>query len=155
MMSLTMRNLSQLIDAGLVDLCRGLGEHIQILDVLDCTGLTLHGYFSTIEAYCPHVLSFLDESNYKDFFGLRCLRDNIIATTPGLVYHTRAMKAFNGRPAIYFVLLDESSVQRFLISVQSLSLELSDFDTVLVSNFGECPCIHTKQGLLETFGYRF
>lgn len=153
LMSLTMRSLPLLTDAGLEALCRGVGERIQILDVLDCRGLTLGGYFSTMETHCPHVFRYLEESNYVEHFGERCLRDNIIATMPGLIYRISATDAFRRRPALYFLLLDESTLRPFRVSVQSKSLNLSDFGTVLISNFGKRPTIHTRHVLLERFGY--
>ena len=106
-----------------------------------------------MEMYCPHVFRYLEESNYADHFGERCLRDNIIATMPGLIYRISATDAFRRRPALYFLLLDESTLRPFRVSVQSKSLNLSDFGTVLVSNFGKRPTIHTKHVLLERFGY--
>lgn len=153
LMSLTMRALPLLTDAGLAALCRGVGERIQILDVLDCTGLTLCGYFGTMELHCPHVFRYLEESNYAEHFGKRCLRDNIIATMPGLIYRISATDAFRRRPALYFLLLDESTLRPFRVSVQSKSLNLSDFGTVLISNFGKRPTIHTRRVLLDRFGY--
>lgn len=155
LMSLTMRNLPLLTDNGLHSLVStgSLGAKIQILDVLDCNGLTLNGYFSTMESYCPHVFRYLEESNYIQHFGERCLRDNIIATMPGLIYRISATDAFRRRPALYFLLLDESTLRPFRVSVQSKSLNLSDFGTVLVSNFGKRPTVHTKHVLLERFGY--
>ena len=106
-----------------------------------------------MELYCPHVFRYLEESNYVDHLGERCLRDNIIATMPGLIYRISATDAFRRRPALYFLLLDESTLRPFRVSVQSKSLNLSDFGTVLISNFGKHPTLHTKHVLLERFGY--
>lgn len=153
LMSLTIRGLSSITDNGLHKLCSGIGERVQILDVLDCTGLTMGGYFATMEAFCPHVFRYLAESNYVDHLGERCLRDNIIATMPGLIYRISATDAIRRLPALYFLLLDESTLRPFRVSVQSKSLNLSDFGTVLISNFGKKPTPKTKTVLLRRFGY--
>ena len=153
LMSLTIRGLSAITDFGLQKLCIGIGEKIQILDVLDCVGLTVGGYFSTMETYCPHVFRYLEESNYVDHLGERCLRDNIIATMPGLIYRISATDAIRRLPALYFLLLDESTLRPFRVSVQSKSLNLSDFGTVLISNFGKRPTDKTRSVLLSRFGY--
>lgn len=153
LMSLTIRDLPLITDCGLQKLCSGIGRRVQILDVLDCTGLTLGGYFATMEKYCPFVFRFLQESNYVEHLGRRCLRDNIIATMPGLIYRISATDAIRRLPAIYYLLLDESSLRPFRLSVQSKSLNLSDFGTVLVSNFGKRPTQKTQNSLLRRFGY--
>ena len=153
LMSLTIRSLCNITDAGLHKLCKGVGERLQILDVLDCTGLTMGGYFTTMESHCPHVFRYLQESNYVDHLGERCLRDNIIATMPGLIYRISATDAIRRLPALYFLLLDESTLRPFRVSVQSKSLNLSDFGTVLISNFGKRPTQKTRSVLLSRFGY--
>lgn len=153
LMSLTIRGLTSITDDGLQKLCSGIGERVQILDVLDCTGLTMGGYFATMETYCPHVFRYLEESNYVQHLGERCLRDNIIATMPGLIYRISATDAIRRLPALYFLLLDESTLRPFRVSVQSKSLNLSDFGTVLISNFGKKPTPKTKSVLLSRFGY--
>ncbi|CAN8066284.1 unnamed protein product [Agarophyton chilense] len=153
LMSLTVRSLVSVTDRGLQTLCQRVGHRLQILDVLDCTGLTLGGYFSTMEAHCPHVFRYLQESNYVDHLGERCLRDNIIATMPGLIYRISATDAIRRLPALYFLLLDESTLRPFRVSVQSKSLNLSDFGTVLISNFGKKPTHKTRSVLLSRFGY--
>lgn len=153
LMSLTIRGLPLITDGGLSKLCKGIGERVQILDVLDCTGLTMGGYFIAMETYCPHVFRYLEESNYIEHLGERCLRDNIIATMPGLIYRISATDAIRRLPALYFLLLSESSLRPFRLSVQSKSLNLSDFGTVLISNFGKKPTPRTKNILLERFGY--
>lgn len=152
-MSLTLRGLSSITDNGLYKLCCGIGDRVQILDVLDCAGLTMGGYFATMEAFCPHVFKYLEESNYIDHLGERCLRDNIIATMPGLIYRISATDAIRRLPALYFLLLDESTLRPFRVSVQSKSLNLSDFGSVLISNFGKKPTPKTKNILLSRFGY--
>lgn len=153
LMSLTIRGLPSITDYGLQKLCSGIGERVQILDVLDCSGLTMGGYFAAMEAFCPHVFRYLEESNYVDHLGERCLRDNIIATMPGLIYRISATDAIRRLPALYFLLLDESTLRPFRVSVQSKSLNLSDFGTVLISNFGKKPTPKTKNVLLNRFGY--
>lgn len=153
LMSLTLRGLSSITDNGLHKLCSGIGERVQILDVLDCTGLTMGGYFATVESFCPHVFKYLEESHYVEHLGERCLRDNIIATMPGLIYRISATDAIRRLPALYFLLLDESTLRPFRVSVQSKSLNLSDFGTVLISNFGKKPTPKTKNVLLTRFGY--
>lgn len=153
LLSLTMRSLPLVTDLGLISLCAGIGPRVQILDVLDCTGITLGGYAGAVERHCPHVRRFLEESGHADRFGERCLRDTVIATMPGLIYRISATDAFRRRPALYFLLLDESTLRPFRVSVQSKSLNLSDFGAVLISNFGKRPTVHTKHVLLERFGY--
>lgn len=153
LMSLTVRGLPEVTDAGLLKLCEGIGEQVQILDVVDCTGLTMGGYFATMERCCPHVFRYLEESNYVEHLGERCLRDNIIATMPGLIYRISATDAIRRLPALYFLLLDESALRPFRVSVQSKSLNLSDFGSVLISNFGKKPTPKTRSVLLNRFGY--
>lgn len=153
LMSLTVRSLTSITDCGLQIMCERIGHRLQILDLLDCTGLTMGGYFSTMEAHCPHVFRYLQESNYVDHLGERCLRDNIIATMPGLIYRISATDAIRRLPALYFLLLDESTLRPFRVSVQSKSLNLSDFGTVLISNFGKKPTPKTRNVLLSRFGY--
>ena len=152
-MSLTLRGLPAITDAGLQKLCAGVGDYLQILDVLNCNGLTLGGYLGAMEAHCPHVFRYLEESNYVEHLGERCLQDNIIATMPGLIYRISATDAIRRLPALYFLLLDESTLRPFRVSVQSKSLNLSDFGQVLISNFGKKPTQKTRNVLLTRFGY--
>lgn len=151
--SLTMRALPFVTDAGLSDLCRGTGRSLQILDVLECTGLTIGGYFATMQKFCPFIFRLLEQSECVSRLGERCLKDCIIATMPGLIYRISATDAVRRLPALYFLLLDESSLRPFRISVQGRSLNLSDFGTVLISNFGRKPTRDTRILLRSRFGY--
>lgn len=153
LISLTMRNLSTITDVGLYKLCMPIGNHLQLLDLLDCTGITMGGYYNTIQQHCPHIFRFLQDSDYSNHLGERCLRDTIIATMPGLIYRISATDAIRRLPALYFLLLDESTLRPFRVSVQSKSLNLSDFGTVLISNFGRKPTQRTKNVLQARFGY--
>lgn len=151
--SLTMRGLPLVTDAGLRALCRGTGHCLQVLDVLECTGLTITGYFGTVRKYCPYIMKLLERSGCARRLGERCLQDCIIATMPCLIYRISATDAVRRKPALYFLLLDESSLRPFRVSVQGRSLNLSDFGTVLISNFGKKPTTDTRSVLLSRFGY--
>lgn len=151
--SLTMRGLPLVTDGGLRALCCGTGHCLQVLDVLECTGLTISGYFATVRKYCPYIMRLLERSECVRRLGERCLQDCIIATMPGLIYRISATDAVRRKPALYFLLLDESSLRPFRVSVQGRSLNLSDFGTVLISNFGKKPTRDTRSVLLSRFGY--
>lgn len=153
LISLTMRGLPLVTDAGLRALCRGTGHCLQVLDVLECTGLTIGGYFAAVRKYCPYISKLLERSECSRRLGERCLQDCIIATMPGLIYRISATDAVRRKPALYFLLLDESSLRPFRVSVQGRSLNLSDFGTVLISNFGKKPTRDTRNVLLSRFGY--
>lgn len=83
----------------------------------------------------------------------RSLRDCIIATMPGLIYRISATDAVRRLPALYFLLLDEGALRSFRIAVQGRSLNLSDFGSVLVSNFGRKPTHETRAVLRARFGH--
>lgn len=150
LMSLTMRSLPHLTDYGLADLCAGAGAHLHVLDIIGCN-VSFHGYINTMQSHCPRIYRRLVECNYEEY--IRSLRDHIISTLPMLIYRVKATDAVRRRPALYFLLLDESSLRPFRVSVLSKSVNLSHFGFVLCSNFGREPSDRTRMILKERFGY--
>lgn len=174
LVSVTLRGLPLVTDNGLRELCVRVGYRLVILDALDCTGLTLGGYMATIRTCCPHIYRHVcrptppsttttsgnnnDNNNIAGADGAatavnRTLRDCIIATMPGLIYRISATDAIRRLPALYFLLLDESALRPFRVAVQGRSLNLSDFGTVLVSNFGTKPTSETRAVLRARLGH--
>lgn len=177
LVSITLRGLPLVTDNGLRELCVRVGHRLVILDALDCTGLTLGGYMAIIRTWCPHIYRHIcrptnnnnDNSNIATSTATddgaapasapasivvnRTLRDCITATMPGLIYRISATDAIRRLPALYFLLLDESALRPFRVAVQGRSLNLSDFGTVLVSNFGTKPTSETRAVLRERLGH--
>lgn len=153
--SLTMRSLPAVTDAGLQTLCASRGHQLHILDLLDCTSITRGGYLTTIRRHCPHIFRHLYDHSQTITppTADRSLRDCIIATMPGLIYRISATDAVRRLPALYFLLLDESALRTFRVAVQGRSLNLSDFGSVLVSNFGRRPTRETRAVLRSRFGH--
>lgn len=179
LVSITLRGLPLVTDNGLRELCVRVGHRLVILDALDCTGLTLGGYMAIIRTCCPHIYRHIcrptttspppttttttssGNNNNNNIAGAdgaaavvnRTLRDCIIATMPGLIYRISATDAIRRLPALYFLLLDESALRPFRVAVQGRSLNLSDFGTVLVSNFGTKPTSETRAVLRARLGH--
>lgn len=84
----------------------------------------------------------------------RNLHDCVVATLPALIYRISATDAVRRKPALYFLLVDESALRAFRIVVQAQALNLSHFGSVLVSNFGNRPTRETKHILLSRFGHQ-
>lgn len=147
LVSLTVRGLDGMSEAGLEEVCKRLGKRLQILDILDCKGITQSGYMRVIRE-APKI--------YQHFVGREQgngIRDNIICTLPSLIYRISATDAIRRLPALYFLLVDESALRSFRIMVQAHALNLSNFGIVLVSNFGNVPSQNTKRELLLRYGH--
>lgn len=142
----TCRGLPLISNTGLDALCRGAGENLAILDILDCDQLKAKDFLDSAKRYCPQLVR-----RYEKVEG-RSLRQIIISSLSGFIFHVTGSDIHNGKSAVYFLLVDSGTSNSFRVSVGSSSLDLTNYGSILASCFGEAPNEHVKQTLLSLYG---
>lgn len=146
----TARRLGGVSDVGITSLCRGVGTRLSVLDVLDCPRLSGTGVLSAARRYCPILATRLAKGRGRD--GTGDLRQMVIASLSGLIFHVTGSDVRNGKAAVYFLLVDCGTSNSFRVSVGSSSLDLTNYGSILASCFGEAPNEHVKRTLLNMYG---
>lgn len=142
----TCRGLPLISNAGLDALCRGAGENLAILDILDCDQLKAKGFLDSARRYCPRLVR-----RYESMEG-RSLRQIVISSLSGFIFHVTGSDIHNGKAAVYFLLVDSGTSNSFRVSIGSSSLDLTNYGSILASCFGEAPNEQVKQTLLTLYG---
>lgn len=142
----TCRALGGITNGGLDALCRGLGEKLAILDILDCDEVKVRGFLDSARKYCPQLAR-----RYERAEG-RSLRQMIISSLSGFIFHVTGSDIHNGKSAVYFLLVDSGTCNSFRVSIGSSSLDLTKYGSILASCFGEAPNDQVKQTLLTLYG---
>lgn len=142
----TCRGLPLITNAGVDALCRGARENLAILDILDCDQLKARGVLDSARRYCPQLAR-----RYESAEG-RSLRQIVISSLSGFIFHVTGSDIHNGKAAVYFLLVDSGTSNSFRVSIGSSSLDLTNYGSILASCFGEAPNEHVKQTLLTLYG---
>lgn len=142
----TCRALSRITDIGLHCLCRGTGSSLAILDVLDCEQLGAKGFLHSVRRYCPQIAR-----KYQNVEG-RDLRQLIISSLSGFIFHVTGSDIHNGKAANYFLIVDAGTSNSFRVSIGSSSLDLTNYGCILASCFGDKPNEQVKRTLFDDYG---
>lgn len=140
------RRLSRLTNSGVDSLCRGIGDKLEVLDVLDCENISVKPFLESVSENCPRLAS-----RFMDGEG-RTLKQVIISSLASFIFHVTGRDAFNGRSAVYFLLVDPGTSNCFRVSVGNEHMNLVDYGTILCSCFGERPNDHVRETLLSEYG---
>ena len=142
----TCRGLPLITNNGIDALCRGVQDRIAILDILDCDQLKVKGFLNSARQYCPQL------ARRYEFAEGKSLRQIIISSLSGFIFHVTGSDIHNGKAAVYFLLVDSGTSNSFRVSIGSSSLDLTNYGSILASCFGESPNEHVKQTLLTLYG---
>jgi hypothetical protein len=140
------RSLPAVTNEGVEALCAGVGDRLEVLDVLDCDAVTVKRFLESVAAHCPRL-----SGRFMDGAG-RTLRQVIISSLPGFIFHVTGRDAYNGRSAVYFLLVDPGTSNSFRVSVGNEHMNLVDYGTILCSCFGDQPNEAVRDTLLSEFG---
>jgi hypothetical protein len=140
------RGLPLLSNDGVEALCRGVQDRLEVLDILNCDGVMVKVFLETVAMHCPRL-----SSRFMDGEG-RSLKQVIISSLPGFIFHVTGRDAYNGRSAVYFLLVDPGTSNSFRVSVGNEHMNLVDYGTILCSCFGDRPNDTVRDILLSEYG---
>lgn len=129
---LTCRRLPCITNEGVYELCRQIGANLITLDILDCDQLQLRPFLQTVGAYCPRL------SRRFHYAESRTLRQVVISSLSGYIFHVTGSDIHNGKAAVYFLLSDAGTTDSFRVSVgSSVSQQPPSSSAVFCSADGE------------------
>jgi hypothetical protein len=91
------RALPAVTNQGIHELCSGVGDRLEVLDVLECEAIMVNRFLESVGTFCPRLAS-----RFMDGQG-RTLKQVIISSLPGFIFHVTGRDAYNGRyvPILY------------------------------------------------------
>lgn len=140
------RELPLVTNVGIEALCAGVGDRLEVLDILDCDNVTVKAFLESVGSHCPRL-----SSRFMDGEG-RTLKQVIISSLPGFIFHVTGRDAYNGRSAVYFLLVDPGTSNSFRVSVGNDHMDLSSYGRILCSCFGDRPNETVRDILLSEYG---
>ena len=103
-------------------------------------------FLESTRRYCPQL------ARRFEFAEGRSLRQIVISSLSGFIFHVTGSDIHNGKSAVYFLLVDCGTSNSFRVSIGSSSLDLTNYGAILASCFGECPNEQVRQTLLTLYG---
>lgn len=144
--SVTCRSLPLITNEGVDALCRGVRSNLGGVDVLHCGQIKARPFLDSVRRYCPAVAKRLRGADGKS------LRHTVVSALSGLIFHVTGNDIYNGRTAVYFLLVDPGTSNSFLVGIGSSCLDLTNYGCILASCFGDAPNEHVKRTLLTEYG---
>lgn len=144
--SVTCRSLPLVTNHGVDALCRGVRSSLVVCDVLHCEQIKAKPFLDSVRRYCPAVAKRLRDADGKS------LRHTVVSTLSGLIFHVTGNDIYNGRTAVYFLLVDPATSTSFLVGIGSSCLDLTNYGCILASCFGNAPNEQVKRTLLTEYG---
>jgi hypothetical protein len=85
------RALPAIRNEGIHELCAGVGDRLEVLDVLDCNAIMVNRFLDSVGLFCPRLAA-----RFMDGQG-RTLKQVVISSLPGFIFHVTGRDAYNGR----------------------------------------------------------
>ena len=82
----------------------------------------------------------------------KTVRQIVISSLSGFIFHVRGSDIHNGKSAVYFLLVDSGTSNSFRVSIGGSSLDLTNYGCILASCFGEKPNEQVKRTLKSLYG---
>ncbi|PXF46146.1 Protein AMN1-like [Gracilariopsis chorda] len=127
-------------------LVQGVRSNLGGVDVLHCGQIKARPFLDSVRRYCPAVAKRLRGADGKS------LRHTVVSALSGLIFHVTGNDIYNGRTAVYFLLVDPGTSNSFLVGIGSSCLDLTNYGCILASCFGDAPNEHVKRTLLTEYG---
>lgn len=146
LVQLCARGLPFVTNAGFAQLCTGIGNSVEGIDVTLCCSLTRDATLRTLGLYCQRIYVHIMPK-----FASRPLRQIIISTLRQNIFIVHGSDPESGKDTVHTVLIDNGD----LVSASLLSsgtTDLSMLGIVLCKSYGSTLNEETKQMLEDDYG---
>ena len=140
------RGLPLVTDLGFSELCQGIGESAEGIDVTDCTSLSRDATLRALQAYCKNIYPYIMPN-----FAAKSLRQIIISTLRQNIFIVQGSDPVTDNNTVHTVLIDNGD----LVSASLLgsgTTDLSMLGIVLCKSYGSGLDDDTKIMLENDYG---
>lgn len=140
------RGLPNISDVGLRDLCEGLRDVVEGIDVTDCISITRDSTLLSLRTYCKKIYTHIIPS-----FASKSLRHILVSTLRQNIFIVHGSDPNSGRETVHTVLIDNGDIVSASL-LSSGTTDLSMLGIVLCKSYGKVLDEGTKKMLEDDYG---
>lgn len=146
LVQLCARSLPFVTDIGFAELCKGIGETVEGIDITSCGSLSRDATLRALSDYCPRVYVHVMRESAS-----RTLRQIIIGTLRQNIFIVHGSDPQSGKDTVHTVLIDNGDIVSASL-LSSGTTDLSLLGIVLCKSYGSRLSDETKKMLENDYG---